>query len=117
MDAIPYLAGASAILGLLLAGFFFNNVKAAAPGDDRMVFLMTEIQKGARAFLKKEYSWVSVFVVVMAVLIGALIAGVAIGVIEAAGAMVFAPAFKYGIIFLCYLIVVMIRPKGLFGRF
>ena len=74
MDAIPYLAGASAILGLLLAGFFFNNVKAAAPGDDRMVFLMTEIQKGARAFLKKEYSWVSVFVVVMAVLIGALIA-------------------------------------------
>ena len=50
-------------------------------------------------------------------LIGALIAGVAIGVIEAAGAMVFAPAFKYGIIFLCYLIVVMIRPKGLFGRF
>ena len=74
MDAIPYLAGASAILGLLLAGFFFNNVKAAAPGDDRMVFLMTEIQRGARAFLKKEYSWVSVFVVVMAVLIGALIA-------------------------------------------
>jgi|TARA_B100000586_G_scaffold267843_1_gene243250 branched-chain amino acid transport system permease protein len=50
-------------------------------------------------------------------LIGALIAGVAIGVIEAVGAMVFAPAFKYGIIFLCYLIVVMIRPKGLFGRF
>ena len=46
-----------------------------------------------------------------------MIAGVAIGVIEAVGAMVFAPAFKYGIIFLCYLIVVMIRPKGLFGRF
>ncbi|MCS5677598.1 MAG: sodium-translocating pyrophosphatase, partial [Acidimicrobiales bacterium] len=49
-------------------------VKAASPGDERMVFLMTEIQKGARAFLKKEYSWVSVFVVVMAVLIAALIA-------------------------------------------
>ena len=74
MDAIPYLAGASALLGLLLAGFFFKNVKAADPGDDRMVFLMTEIQKGARAFLKKEYSWVSVFVVAMAILIAALIA-------------------------------------------
>ena len=74
MDAIPYLAGASAILGLVLAGFFFNNVKAAPPGDDRMVFLMTEIQMGARAFLKKEYRWVSVFVVVMAILIGVLIA-------------------------------------------
>ena len=74
MDAIPYLAGASAILGLLLAGFFFSNVKAASPGDERMVFLMTEIQKGARAFLKQEYSWVSIFVVVMALIIGILIA-------------------------------------------
>ena len=61
-------------MGLLLAWFFYNNVKAASPGDERMVFLMTEIQKGARAFLKKEYSWVSVFVVVMAVLIATLIA-------------------------------------------
>ncbi|MEC8920772.1 MAG: sodium/proton-translocating pyrophosphatase, partial [Actinomycetota bacterium] len=61
-------------MGLLLAYFFYTNVKAASPGDERMVFLMTEIQKGARAFLKKEYSWVSVFVVVMAVLIAALIA-------------------------------------------
>ena len=74
LDAIPSLAGASALMGLLLAYFFYTNVKAASPGDERMVFLMTEIQKGARAFLKKEYSWVSVFVVVMAVLIAALIA-------------------------------------------
>ena len=72
MDAIPYLAAASALLGLLLAGFFFKNVKAADPGNDRMVFLMIEIQKGAKAFLKKEYSWVSVFVVAMAILIASL---------------------------------------------
>ena len=44
MDAIPYLAGTSALMGLLLAWFFYNNVKAASPGDERMVFLMTEIQ-------------------------------------------------------------------------
>ena len=74
MDAIPYLAGASALLGLLLAGFFFKNVKAADPGNERMVFLMTEIQNGSKAFLKKEYSWVSVFVAAMAILIGVLIA-------------------------------------------
>ena len=73
MDAIPYLAGLSALLGLVLAGYFFTKVKAADPGDERMVFLMTEIQKGARAFLKQEYIWVSGFVVVMAILIGALI--------------------------------------------
>ncbi|MDE0927272.1 MAG: sodium-translocating pyrophosphatase [Acidimicrobiales bacterium] len=73
MDAIPYLAGLSALLGLVLAGYFFTKVKAADPGDERMVFLMTEIQKGARAFLKQEYMWVSGFVVVMAILIGVLI--------------------------------------------
>jgi len=73
VEAIPYLAGASAVLGLLLAGFFYNNVKAADPGNDRMVLLMTEIQKGARAFLKQEYVWVSGFVVVMAILIAVLI--------------------------------------------
>ena len=50
-------------------------------------------------------------------LIGALIACIAIGLIEAAGAILISPAFKYGIIFLCYLAVVLLRPKGLFGRF
>jgi len=73
LDAIPYLAGLSALLGLVLAGYFFTKVKAADPGDERMVFLMTEIQKGARAFLKQEYMWVSGFVVIMAILIGVLI--------------------------------------------
>ena len=73
MELIPYLAGVSAVLGLLLAGYFYTDVKAADPGNDRMVHLMNEIQKGARAFLKQEYIWVSGFVVVMAVLIGVLI--------------------------------------------
>jgi hypothetical protein len=63
MELIPYLAGGSAIAALLLAVFFYRNVAAASPGDDRMIFLMTEIQKGARAFLKKEYTWVAFFVV------------------------------------------------------
>ncbi|MGH1503560.1 MAG: sodium-translocating pyrophosphatase [Acidimicrobiales bacterium] len=74
MDAVPYLALVSAIAGLALAVFFFQDVKKASPGDDRMVFLMTEIQKGAKAFLKQEYTWVSGFVVVMAILIAAVIA-------------------------------------------
>jgi K(+)-stimulated pyrophosphate-energized sodium pump len=73
VELIPYLAGVSAVLGLLLAGYFYTDVKAADPGNDRMVHLMNEIQKGARAFLKQEYIWVSGFVVVMAVLIGVLI--------------------------------------------
>jgi len=70
VSAIPYLALVSAVAALLLAGFFYTNVKAASPGNDRMQFLMREIQTGAKAFLRQEYTWVAGFVVVMAILIG-----------------------------------------------
>jgi K(+)-stimulated pyrophosphate-energized sodium pump len=73
MESIPYLAGLSAIAALLLAGYFFKLVGAAPPGDERMVFLMTEIQKGAKAFLKKEYSWLSIFVVVLAIVLAVVV--------------------------------------------
>ncbi len=73
MDAVPYLAFVSALAGLGLAAFFYQDVKKASPGNDRMIFLMEEIQKGAKAFLKQEYTWVSGFAVVLAVVIGAVI--------------------------------------------
>ncbi len=73
MELIPYLAFGSALAGLALAAFFYSDVKKASPGNERMVYLMEEIQKGARAFLKQEYTWVSGFVVVMAILIAVLI--------------------------------------------
>ncbi len=73
MEAIPYLAFLSALAALGLAGYYYKLVEAASPGDERMVFLMTEIQKGARAFLKAEYRWVSVFVVAMMVLLAVVI--------------------------------------------
>ena len=73
MEAIPYLAGASALAALVLAFVFYKDVEKASPGNDRMVFLMTEIQKGARAFLKAEYTWVAGFVVAMMVLLGVVI--------------------------------------------
>ena len=69
MGAVPYLAFLSALAALGLAVFFYRDVKKASPGSDRMVFLMTEIQNGARAFLKQEYTWVAGFVAVMAILI------------------------------------------------
>ncbi len=73
MEAIPYLAAISAIAALGLAYFYFLKVKAASPGDDRMVFLMTEIQNGAKAFLKAEYTWVSVFAAAMFILLAIVI--------------------------------------------
>ncbi len=52
VEIIPYLALVSAVAALGLAVFFYGDVKKASPGDERMVFLMTEIQKGAKAFLQ-----------------------------------------------------------------
>jgi len=77
VDMIPYLAAASAIAALLLAAYYYKAVEAAPAGNDRMVFLMTEIQKGARAFLQAEYKWVSIFVVVLAILLAIVIAPLA----------------------------------------
>ena len=73
MDAVPYLAAVSALAALALAFYYYKDVEKASPGNERMVFLMTEIQKGAKAFLKKEYHWVAVFVVAMAVLLAVVI--------------------------------------------
>ena len=91
MDVIPYLALISAVAALGLAGYFYANVKKASPGNERMVFLMTEIQKGAKAFLQKEYQWVGVFAVVMAILLAIVIAPLAavtyiLGAVLSAGA-------------------------------
>ena len=91
MEMIPYLAGGSAIAALLLAVFFYKNVASASPGDDRMIFLMTEIQKGARAFLKKEYTWVAFFVVALAIVLAIVITPLAsvtyiLGALLSAGA-------------------------------
>jgi len=73
VDAVPYLAGLSAIAGLALAFFFYGKVKAADPGNPRMVQLMEAIQQGARAFLRREYTWVAGFVVLMTILIFAFL--------------------------------------------
>jgi|TARA_B100001094_G_scaffold331433_1_gene399704 K(+)-stimulated pyrophosphate-energized sodium pump len=73
LESIPYLALASALAALALASYFFSTVKAAPPGNDRMVFLMNEIQNGAKAFLKQEYTWVSFFVAAMIILLAIVI--------------------------------------------
>ena len=77
MQAIPYIALASALAALALAAFFFRDVSSAPPGNERMVSIMNQIQTGAKAFLRQEYTWVAGFVVVMAVLIP-VITGVAL---------------------------------------
>ncbi len=73
MEYIPHLAALSALAALGLAYSSYKKVESASPGDERMVSLMIEIQKGARAFLAKEYSWVAMFVVVLSGLLALVI--------------------------------------------
>jgi len=69
VEAVPYLSLAASAAALVLAAYFFGVVKKADPGTPRMIELMEAIQSGARAFLRREYTWVAGFVVIMAVLI------------------------------------------------
>ena len=72
-DIWIWLAGASALAALALAGMFARQVLAADPGNDRMVEIGDAIREGAMAFLRREYTWVSAFVVVMTILILSLL--------------------------------------------
>jgi branched-chain amino acid transport system permease protein len=46
---------------------------------------------------------------------GAFLAGILIGVVEMTGGVFISPVFKYTIVFAMYLVIISIRPKGLFG--
>lgn len=46
---------------------------------------------------------------------GALIAGLIVGVVEALSGFFIEPAYKYVIVFSLYIVIVLIRPQGLFG--
>ncbi len=48
---------------------------------------------------------------------GSFIAGIIIGLVEFLSGLFIAPTFKYSFVFLIYLLVVFIRPQGLWGRY
>jgi K(+)-stimulated pyrophosphate-energized sodium pump len=73
VDFVPYFAAGAAVAGLLLAVFFARVVQRADPGTDLMREIADAIREGAMAFLRREYQWVAVFVVGMAVLIAAVL--------------------------------------------
>jgi K(+)-stimulated pyrophosphate-energized sodium pump len=72
-DVILYAALGAGLAALLLAVVYARTVLAAPRGNERMVALSDAIRQGAMAFLRREYMWVAVFVVVMAALIAALL--------------------------------------------
>ena len=69
MTAIPYFALIASALALVLAYYFAKTVMKADEGTDLMKEIGQAIREGAMAFLRREYQWVSVFVVAMFVLL------------------------------------------------
>ena len=62
----------AAAAGLILAAFYANKVLSIKVTDLRVEELSTAIRQGSMAFLKRMYSWISVFVIILAVLISTL---------------------------------------------
>ena len=50
-------------------------------------------------------------------IIGCLYAGIIIGLVESLGGLLIDPSFKLLYVFVIYLLVVIYRPQGLFGRY
>ncbi|MDF1595945.1 MAG: sodium-translocating pyrophosphatase [Acidimicrobiia bacterium] len=68
---IAALVAGLAALGLAL--FYARVVLAASQGNETMIEISSNIRAGAMAFLRREYTWVAVFVAVMFMLLGFLL--------------------------------------------
>ncbi|MDQ3782129.1 MAG: sodium-translocating pyrophosphatase [Actinomycetota bacterium] len=68
-----YIAIASGLAGLALAGAFSRMVLATSPGNERMQELMVAIRQGSMTFIRREYQVVAVFVALLAGLIYVLL--------------------------------------------
>jgi H(+)-translocating pyrophosphatase len=64
-----WLAPAGSILALCFAWFFYKQITAAAPGDDRMQQIAGYVREGAFAYLKQQYKVVGIVFVVLVLLL------------------------------------------------
>ena len=65
-----YVAGGAAIVALIFAFIKYGAIMREDQGNEKMQHISKLVQEGAAAFLKAEYKWLTVFVVVVAVAIG-----------------------------------------------
>ncbi len=74
MDSVPFLwvsAGAS-VLALLFVAYLVQYVLSKPQGTDAMIHISRLVQVGAAAFLRREYTYVYSFVVIIAIAISTL---------------------------------------------
>ncbi len=65
------IPGIASLLALGFVAYLAMDVLRKSPGNERMVQISRAVQEGAQAFLRREYLYVSVFVIVIAALIAA----------------------------------------------
>ena len=65
MTAFLYVAGAAALAALVFAIVKYGAIMKQDAGDSKMQEISKQVQEGAAAFLKAEYMWLSVFVVIV----------------------------------------------------
>jgi len=67
------IAPVSSILSIALGLFLFGHVNSKDSGTERMREIAGAIQEGSRSFLKTEYTYLGVFVAIMAILLSIFI--------------------------------------------
>ena len=73
METIQIIAVVASFIALAFAALLTSMVLKKDGGNDQIRFIGDAIQKGAMAFLSREYRLLAVFVVVMAIIIGVFI--------------------------------------------
>ena len=58
-----------AALGMLFVGYLSRKILRADPGTEKMKSISDAIHEGAMAFLQREYKWISIFVLILAVIL------------------------------------------------
>ena len=73
MESFLYWVPVTALIGLLFALLLWFKVNRAEAGSEKMKEIARAIHEGAMAFLRREYSYLVVFVVVLAAVLGIFI--------------------------------------------
>ncbi len=71
MDSSLLIPAAAGILAMLAVGYLVKDVLSKPRGNDLMIEISDAVQEGAKAFLRREYIYISIFVVVIFAIIAA----------------------------------------------
>ncbi|HEY31948.1 MAG TPA: sodium-translocating pyrophosphatase [Dehalococcoidia bacterium] len=72
MPGLWYLAPVGSVLALAFAFIFYKGMKRESEGTDEMKSIAQGVREGANAYLKRQFSVVAIFLVVLAILLAVL---------------------------------------------